>query len=95
MEKVLVLGECKWGTQSIGRSVLTDLIDKTSDIVPANGNWQVYYLGFARDGWTEQSLALAQELTTTQPTGKNWRVIGMKLLDLSQVDLDLGAWIVL
>ena len=44
---------------------------------------------------TEQSLALAQELTTTAPTGKNWRVLGMKLLDLSQIDQDLGAWVVL
>lgn len=92
MEKVLVLGECKWGTQPIARNVLTDLLDKTGEIVPAQGNWQVYYLGFARDGWTEQSLALAEEVTATKATGRNWRVSGMKLLDLSQVDQDLNAW---
>jgi len=92
MEKVLVLGECKWGTQPIGHSVLAGLLDKTGEVVPSQGNWQVYYLVFARDGWTKQSLALAQELTATKATGRNWRVIGIKLLDLSQVDADLSAW---
>lgn len=95
MERTLVLGECKWGAEPIGRSVLAELLDKTSEVTPPQGNWQVYYVGFARDGWTEQSMALAQELTVSKPTGRNWHVIGMKLLDLPQVDHDLGAWIAL
>jgi len=37
-------------------------------------------------------LSFAQELNATQPTGKNWRVTGMQLLDLAQVDQDLAAW---
>jgi AAA+ ATPase superfamily predicted ATPase len=92
MEKMLVLGECKWGVQPVGRRVLADLLDKTGEITPPQGDWQVYYLGFARAGWTEQSMALAQELTASKATGKNWRVVGVKLLDLSQVDQDLGVW---
>src|SRR5262249_3447958 len=86
MEKILVLGECKWGVQAMDRSVLTDLVGKTDAIVPTQGQWQVYYLGFARDGWTEQAQIFAQELTLTNPTSKNWRVSGMRLLDLAQVD---------
>ena len=98
MEKILVLGECKWGVEPMGRRVLADLVDKTAEIVPSQSphsqvNWQVYYLGFARDGWSEPASAFAQELTATQPIGKNWRVMGMKLLDLPQVDRDLTAWI--
>jgi hypothetical protein len=92
MEKMLVLGECKWGVQPVGRRVLADLLDKTGEITPPQGDWQVYYLGFARAGWTEQSMALAQDLAASKTSGKNWRVVGMKLLDLSQVDQDLGVW---
>ena len=93
MEKLLVLGECKWGAEPQGRSVLTTLVDKTPEIVPGQGQWQVYHLGFARDGWTPASHAFAQNLAATQPAGKNWRVTGMRLLDLAQVDQDLTAWV--
>lgn len=93
MDKVLVLGECKWGPEPIGRSVLTMLVDKTGEIVPSEGQWQVMYLGFARDGWTEASHATAQDIGSSQPDDKNWRTYGMRLLDLPQVDQDLAAWL--
>lgn len=93
MTKVLVLGECKWGIEPMGRSVLTDLIAKTAEVVPSQGEWQVYYLGFARAGWSDSAQSLARELTTTQSGGKNWHIQGMKLLDLPQVDRDLAEWI--
>jgi len=93
MEKTLVLGECKWGPEPSGRSVLTDLVEKTAEVVPSQGQWQVYYLGFARAGWTAASHAFAQEVTSAPPSGKNWRALGMRLLDLPQVDQDLAAWV--
>ena len=93
MEKTLVLGECKWGPEPSGRSVLTELIEKTAEIVPGLGQWQVYHLGFARAGWTDASHAFAQEVISVPPTGKNWRACGMRLLDLTQVDQDLAAWV--
>ena len=93
MAKTLVLGECKWGPEPSGRSVLTDLVEKTAEIVPSQGQWQVYYLGFARAGWTPASHAFAQEIASTPPTGKNWRALGVRLLDLTQVDHDLGRWV--
>lgn len=93
MQKTLVLGECKWGPEPSGRSVLTGLVDKTAGIVPGQGQWQVYYLGFARAGWTAASHAFAQEVANTPPAGKNWHALGMHLLDLAQVDHDLGTWV--
>ena len=93
MEKLLVLGECKWGAEPQGRSVLTTLVDKTPEVVPGQGQWEVYHLGFAREGWTPASHAFAQDLAAIQPAGKNWRVTGMRLLDLAQVDQDLAAWV--
>jgi hypothetical protein len=29
-----------------------------------------------------------------QPASKNWRVTGLRLLDSTQVDRDLAAWVV-
>lgn len=93
MAKSLVLGECKWGPEPSGRSVLTELVEKTVEVVPSQGQWQVSYLGFARAGWTDASHAFAQEIASAPPTGKNWRAVDMRLLDLTQVDHDLGAWV--
>ena len=92
MEKTLVLGECKWGPEPSGRSIVTELVEKTGEIVPSQGQWQVYYLGFARAGWTAASHAFAQEIAHAPQAGKNWRAIGMRLLDLAQVDHDLEQW---
>lgn len=93
LAKTLVLGECKWGPEPSGRSVLTELVEKTAEIVPSAGRWQVYYLGLARAGWTPASQALAEELASAPPSGKNWRAGGMRLLDLAQVDHNLAAWV--
>jgi hypothetical protein len=48
-----------------------------------------YY--FARAGWTPASHAFAEEVTRAPPSGKNWRTVGMRLLDLAGVDHDLAA----
>jgi uncharacterized protein len=93
MEKTLVLGECKWHTQPVERDVLRQLIDKTGEIVPKQGQWRVAYLGFAREGWTAAAQALADDPGQWEiPSQANWRPVGMKLLTLAEVDRDLGAW---
>ncbi|MFZ4657088.1 MAG: ATP-binding protein [Caldilineaceae bacterium] len=92
MEKTLVLGECKWGPQLMGRTVLVDLVNKTAEIVPKQGQWRVLYLVFARAGWSEQAQTFAQEMKTTPPSGVNWRGTAMQLLDLDTVDQDLTVW---
>lgn len=94
MEKAIVLGECKWQTQPVGRDVLQDLVNKTGEIVPKRGQWQVSYLGFAREGWTPVAQAFADEIRTMNiPQQANWRPPSMQLLDLTQVDTDLHNWI--
>jgi hypothetical protein len=59
MNKMQVLGECKWGPEPCVRSVLTELVAKTGAIIPGQDQWQVYYLGFARAGWTAASHVFA------------------------------------
>jgi AAA+ ATPase superfamily predicted ATPase len=93
MEKTLILGECKWHPQAVGRKVLTELVAKTQDIVPKCGSWRVYYLGFARGGWTTIAHTFAEEMSTTGAQGFNWEVMGMTLLNLDQIDHDLTEFL--
>lgn len=90
MEKTLYLGECKWGPHNYSREIMVDLVGKTAEIIPSDGQWKVYYLGFARLGWTDAACQFAQECKGSQ--GANWIVAGAELLTLSQVDLDLSRW---
>ncbi len=92
MEKTLILGECKWSPQRVGPGVLDDLVAKTVEIVPRQGNWTVYYLAFARGGWTEEAMALARILARSKGSEGNWQTVGMRLLDLDRVDADLIRW---
>jgi uncharacterized protein len=90
MEKTLYLGECKWGQGTSGRKVLRDLVGKTKAVVPSKGSWQVFYLGFDRDGWTEAAAAYAASLVGEE--GENWTVAGARLVTLAELDADLAAW---
>jgi len=92
MEKTLLLGECKWSPKVMGRSVLHELVDRTAEVVPSDSKWTVYYLGFARSGWTPEAQQYANELAGKGLKGKNWQAVGMQLLDLKQLDQDLADW---
>jgi uncharacterized protein len=92
MEKTLILGECKWGQTAIERPVLSNLIEKAQQIVPTQGKWRVYFLGFSRSSWTSGAYAYQNEVENNPISGNNWRSAGMRLLDLNQVDHDLEEW---
>ena len=92
MEKTLVLGECKWSPKQIGQDVMTGLIAKTVSVVPKVGKWHVFYLGFARGGWTQGAGEFAQAVTAKPPKGDNWDAEGMRLVDLQHIDEDLVRW---
>lgn len=92
MEKTLFLGECKWSMRRMDRDVLETLVGKTSEFIPAGGRWRVYFLGFARGGWTDDASKYAKSFENTRPAGENWQGVGIDLLGLEQVDHDLAAW---
>jgi hypothetical protein len=52
----ILLGECKWGADTVDRKIVRELIDKTplvlADLPKAGVNWQVHYALFARAGVT-------------------------------------------
>ncbi|MCP4421631.1 MAG: DUF234 domain-containing protein, partial [Chloroflexi bacterium] len=93
MEKTIFLGECKWQDKLVSRSVLRQLVAKTGEIMPKQGQWRVCYLGFAREGWTEAAQKYANEILTVEAAEGNWQVVEMRLLDLNQVDADLRDWV--
>jgi hypothetical protein len=59
--KEILLGEVKWTGDSIRRSVLRGLVEKTNLVVPDVGeDWQVHYAFFSRSGFTNAAVAEAQ-----------------------------------
>jgi AAA+ ATPase superfamily predicted ATPase len=93
MEKTLILGECKWTKERAKAETLRSLVDeKTGLVIPSNGNWRVYYLGFSKEGWTEHAMEYAQQVERELPTGRNWQTAGIRLVDLPEVDADLQDW---
>lgn len=92
MDKVLILGECKWDRHLIEVNVLSDLVAKTESALPAEGQWQVYYLGFARSGWSDAAIQYARNIPVAGMVGERWQATGMLLRNLEQVDADLHSW---
>ena len=93
MEKTLVLGECKWTLDAVDRKVIAELVEeKAVKIVPEQGHWRVYFLGFARSGWTTGALAYQEQINRQPVSGENWVSAGLRLVMLDQVDDDLVAW---
>jgi len=93
MEKTIILGECKWTMTSVDQDVLVKLVEeKTQKIVPPAGNWRVFFLGFSRSGWSSEALQYQKEFQKQQARGENWSAVGMRLVDLNQLDQDLERW---
>jgi uncharacterized protein len=64
-KRQLLLGECKWGVNPVGRSVLTELVERKTPLVrkalPNEGqDWTIHYTFFARKGFTEAALTAGQ-----------------------------------
>ncbi len=51
------------GLEPVGKSVIRELVEKTSQVVPES-DWQVYYAFFARAGFTEAALDEANRINT-------------------------------
>jgi len=54
-EKTILLGECMWGTEAVGRSVVRELVEKQATAAPGS-EWQAYYALFSQAGFTEPAL---------------------------------------
>lgn len=75
-EQKLLLGECKWGAGNVGRKVIRDLFQKSTRVIPGN-DWDVYYVFFAREGFTDAAQKEAAK-------------VDAMLITLEQLDADLS-----
>lgn len=91
-QKRLILGVCIWRDKPADRHNLRKLIMNTEAHVPKSGNWVIEYVAFADKGWTEEAIALAEEIKRNGESGKNWRVTNCTLLTLEKVYEDLINW---
>jgi AAA+ ATPase superfamily predicted ATPase len=92
-ENSLVLGDCYWGDSPMGLIALDNLVRKTPTIIPKkDGEWAVYYTAFSASGWTDEAHAKAEELLAENGRRRRWRPVGIRLLDLEEVDHDLVRW---
>jgi hypothetical protein len=93
MEKTLILGECKWTRTPNDRKTLAALVEeKAEKIIPRQGNWKVFFVGFSRAGWTSGAFAYQEQINQQPPTGTNWNASGMLLVELDQLDQDMRKW---
>lgn len=78
--RIILLGECKWGVNPVGRSVVRELIEKTpkvlKDLPAAGEGWTAHYAFFARSGFTPAARAEAKAHSAL-------------LVDLERLDRDL------
>lgn len=55
-DHAILLGECKWTTESIGRAVVLGLMEKTQAVVQGPlEDWKIYYAFFSRSGFTDEA----------------------------------------
>jgi hypothetical protein len=82
-EQAILLGECKWGVDAVGRSVVRELVEektpKVLQALPDGGEgWTIHHALFARAGFTDAAQAEAQTHKAT-------------LVELAALDRDLQA----
>jgi len=93
MEKTLILGECKWTRTPNDRKAISSLVEeKAEKIIPEQGNWNIFFVGFSRAGWTSGALDYQDQINQQSPAGKNWKANGMRLVELKQLDQDMQRW---
>lgn len=95
IECSLVLATCLWNDRPAGLATLAEMIAQTGLVVPEDDErtWNVYYIGFSTTGWEEGVQASCESLANSQAEGHNrWRSMGVRLLDLNDVDASLQQW---
>lgn len=92
-DKTLILGECKWTRSATERKVIAELVEQKAElIIPAKGEWKIFFLGFSRSGWTSGARAYQESINRKPVQGKNWMSCGMRLIGLDELDHDLATW---
>lgn len=93
--KSLVLGCCYWNTQPASLEEIRELVKKTAQVVPEEGDWSVFYVGFASSGWTQEAMTQAESIVMGDKTSRakrKWLPVGVRLISLAELDEDMAQW---
>jgi hypothetical protein len=79
----ILLGEAKWGTDAVGRSMIRDLLETKTpkalrDLPGEGAGWHVHYAFFSRAGFTDAARVEAE-------------LVGAQMVDLEILDAGLRA----
>lgn len=92
-KRYLIIGNCYWRETAVNLSAISDMVSRTPSLLPDDGEWTIYFVGFASAGWTAEAREQAERVAQTAAShNKRWRLAGIQLVDLEQVDADLVAW---
>jgi hypothetical protein len=95
-ERSLVLGSALWRDRPGSLEDLRQLAETTVSVVAPRGDpWSIYYVGFSVNGWTKEAQAKGEAVVNERLGSRGrakWRLAGVRLLDLAQVDEDLARW---
>lgn len=76
-DHTILLGECQWTSEPLGRSVVLGLLDKAPQVVPGDMvDWKVSYAFFSKAGFTDEAKKLGRSVDSL------W-------ISLEQLDRDL------
>lgn len=91
----IVLGCALWQTEPADLKPVQELVQLTKSILPRKAAWRIYYLGFSASGWTKAALVKAKRTVQGERNNRSreqWEIVGIRLLDLAEVDKDLTQW---
>lgn len=92
----LVLGDCYWTPDAPkGPKAIHELVRKTDYITLRRDDAiSIYYTLFAAGGWSDKARAEAERITGEFEAsgGQKFNIVGIRLLDLIEVDNDLVRW---
>lgn len=89
----LVIGDCFWRETAAGLDALEEFLDKANKVMP-NEAYEVYFVAFAARGWSPEALKQAAAVAKRR-SRRRWKLKGISLLGLDEVDNDLREWSVL
>ena len=94
-EKTMVLGSCHWVEPPDIEKAVANLVKRTPALLPDDEGWSVFYLVFTATGLAKEMATRADETLAASKLNKGkvkWRSVGVRCLDLAQLDADLARW---
>ena len=91
----IVFGAGVWGDSPASLAPISELLNQAIAIMGTLENqeqWKVLFLGFAAAGWEENATVAADSLVQAFTTLQPWQTVGVRLVDLEEMDRDLIGW---